>query len=372
MTIFGYRLERRFWIIIGLALIGIVAIIIISGRGTDPAQERLANPAVTPEGRAINLSALAGANNWLEEYISYQGGLFEPQEFTPFTQLSVYSGVPFKTQVLIPSRSVVQSARPELLFTKEGWDFYPALFLTPEIGISEDLLAQKNKELNDGQPLLLGFPQGSFPGISEEKGFALKEITGLLYGHNAMLDPNYSGQQLLAPTLLVYSERTVDPVELIRPATHRADLNATYLQGTRALDVRSVEWSSGKEIRVCLRFSNRGTRPIPPWQGGADISSSFILASGQEGSPTVEIDENSTLGQSQPLQPGNSVEGYVRFTQPPAAGPQPSINLVIPALNDSRNEAGRTTLKITAQQFVPVEQSAKSSGGQATGGCALN
>jgi hypothetical protein len=356
MTIFGYRIERRFWIIIGSIALVVIGLIVISGRSSDPSQQFLTEPAFP----VSELSDLANERQFLTPYVEAYG-LNEPESVEPFFSLTQFSGAPFKARVLIPPRDEAQSVRSDLVFSANNWEFTPAIFLTPDVPLPPSALQEKVSELESGRPLLLAFPAGQL----RAEGQA--EVTGLLYGHSQMIRPTADGTP--TPVLLVSSARPLNPVELANPATNRADLGITYLQGRRLIEVRNVEWSSGRQIRMCLKISNRGNLPIDAWAGGGGLTGSYTAKSGQQGTFPAQVDELSTLASSEALPPQESVEGYLFFEQPPLAGPEERLRLVIPDFDNPDVPRLSTTIQVSADQFAPVAESDKAAAGRSTGGC---
>lgn len=334
MTVFGFHIRARFWVILGAIIVLIAGFVWFKGQQPEP-YDPLTQPAFSPS----KLGKLG--DSWIDPYISYFG-VRDPETSAPIANLTENLGTPFRFRVLLPS---VQDAstRPDLNLIKYGWQFQPAVFLPPTEAITENLVSEKLGDLENGTPIMMGFPRGSVP-----TGGGFYEITGLLYWHSILLKgPSQDGYGS-APVVLAASARPLNSVELMAPATHKANLNITYRQSGMQVTLKSLEWASGKQVRLCMSIANVATRaPMSAWGGLNGFRAYFPQASGQA-STSGAPDEFSPLGETNVMDYLSPVSGYIVFDAPPASEPDASMQLFVPSINTN---GPPTIVSVRKRQF---------------------
>lgn len=354
MTVFGFRLKARFWWIIGALTLVFIAWMIVSSTRTPP-PDPLSEPAFPLQ----QLSKLS--DNWIQPYVA-QWGIRSPASNVPFADLSANSGTAFRFRAYIPPPDVA-AERPDLDTSRFGWRFVPAVFISTTERIPVDDLGSKDEELLDGRPLMIGFRQGSVPATG------VYELTALLYGPQQVisdLDPNAT---LSSPILLASSalERPLSPLQLEAPATHRADLNIIYEQGNYRLNIKSVEWASGQQVRLCTEILNSGSNvPLPSWDGINGFRAEYPQAAGS--SSDGSTDPLGPLANQDLLDKDVGTRGYIQFTNAPLRGPEDGMTLFVPALN-ADGAGAPTIIKVAPDQFRDTQRIDLISSGNSADGC---
>jgi hypothetical protein len=354
--------SKRFWFLIaGIILFFVLLFSFL------PSEEQV-DPFVTP---AFNTQELPGLQpDWIDPYISTYGLRRPENEETAFlNNYSTNVGLPFKFQVYIPSEEA-SAERPSLKVEKFGWSFSPAVFLNPFTPVSGEDYANLEGAVTEGSPLLLGFPSGNTPTRGRPY-----EITGLLYWNSDVLNPptveeSDSGFSP-APVILVASARPLAPTELASPTTHQADLDITYSSGPYTLDLKRIEWSSGRQVRICTSLTNSGSNvPVPRWLGLENFRAQYPQGGGQ-GESTASPDQESPLGIQESLSINSTITGYIIFDIPPASSPEEEMTLYVPSLNSIEAEnGGQTVIQVTPDQFSDTSQTNMNERGDlAASGC---
>jgi len=356
MRIGGYKISgvtRRFWLILAAVIVVFFLLIYFASSH----KQEAGNPLSIPAFAVSQLQDHAQKPGWIEPYISYYG-LKQPERAQYFTDNYTASvGLPFKFRVYIPSQDVLAD-RPDLNVSKDGWQFVPAIFLDPDKAVSPDGLTDQQLP---AQPLILGFPEGQTPAAGQAY-----DITGLVYWNSKPLLSN-KGQS--SPVILAASASPLATTDLENPTTHLADLNIVYQQNNMQLDLRKVEWSSGRQVRVCVALSNVGSpTPLPIWQGLSSFSAEYAQAVGQ-GSSTGEPDPNSPLATQSTINEGSSVVGYITFDQAPSGAPSSPMTLFVPPLNNISFGGAPTAITIKPPQFTDVSKVDYDTQGTASDGC---
>lgn len=360
MKIGGVRItgvSKRFWYVAGgLGLFLALVFYLISS------QPPPANPLVVPAFPPEKLEKQKP--NWIEPYISAYG-LRKPENFAAFTNnYSLNLGLPFRFRVAIPEQETLLQ-RPSLNVQKYGYQFVPSVFLDPTLSVSSDDLVNLEEELISGQPLVVGFPQGATPAAGQAY-----EVTGLLYWNSDQLKrpTGEEAEALTAPVVIAASARPLATTELEAPTTHRAELDITYQERAQQLSIHRVEWSSGRQVRVCISMTNVGSpNPLVRWSGLDEFRAEFEQSVGQ-GSSTAVPDEMSPLSTQQVLDLNSTITGYVIFDMPPAAAPSSGMTLYVPPLNMA-GTGPPSSIEIKPDQFQDVSEIDRDSRGDASDGC---
>ena len=353
MTLFGFRIKARFWVILGGVVLVLFTIFYLKSNQDEPY-----NPIQEPYFPVSKLPKVAQDPNWMQPFISSYG-IQEPQDYSAIEALSANAGYPFKVRVYIPSQEDALD-RPDLSAVQYGWRFVPAVFLDPSETLTKEALPNKTNELTAGVPMVIGFPEQS--ALTQGSPY---EVTGLLYWHSAPLIPADEQLGPSSPVLLASSARVISPVELAAPATHRADLNISYDQNNMRINLKSVEWSSGLEARVCVSIANTGNMPVEPWQGLSAFRAEYSSGAGSSGG---EPDVYSPLGTQETMDPGVTTTGYIVFENPPLSSPDEGMTLTVPPLNAGIQGIG-TQLRITPDQFKSTSEIDRAARGAASSQC---
>ena len=345
--------SRRFWYIIGGFVVLLIAIFSLLPSSTPPP-----NPLVIPAFSTDKLDTLPA--NWIEPYISNYG-LRQPEKAASFTSsYSVNLGLPFRFRAYIPSQAALANS-PKLEVTKYGYQFLPAIFLDPTASLSPDDFTSLDDQLSSGgRPIVLGFPENQTPAAGQAY-----EITGLLYWNSGQLTQSAGSA---APIILTASARPLAASELSAPTTHLANLNLTYQEKDLQLSLGHVEWSSGRQVRVCVSLTNVGSpNPLNRWSGLDNFRAEYPESTGQ-GSSTATADPNSPLATQTLLDQNTTVTGYIIFDQPPAAAPDSGMTLFVPPLSAS-GIGPPTAIRIAPSQFTDAAATNRDSRGDASDGC---
>jgi hypothetical protein len=354
--------SKRFWFLVaGIVLFFILVFTFL------PSEEQV-DPFVTPAFSSQELSRLQP--DWIDPYISTYGLKRPENEETAFiNNYSLNVGTPFKFQVYIPTEEAA-TERPSLQVEKFGWSFSPAIFLNPFTPINSENYANLEEGVTQGNPLVLGFPSGNTPTRGRPY-----EITGLLYWNSDLLSPPTTEEQesgfSTAPVILVASARPLAPTELANPTTHQADLNISYSSGPYKLDLKRIEWSSGREVRICTSLSNVGSNlPVQRWLGLDGFRAQYPQGGGQGESP-ASPDPESPLGTQESLSIDSTITGYIIFDIPPASSPTEEMTLYVPGLNSLDPESGgQTVIQVTPGQFIDTSKTNMNERGDlASSGC---
>ena len=179
--------EKRFWFILGTVILLIGAgVYLWSNRPSPPPPNTM--PAFDPK----ELPRLP--DDWFDEQVKAYGlrTAASTDEFTAGYVANL--GQPFRLKVMIPDQESAKE-RPSLSLRKDGWIFRPAIFLPPTQAQSQDDLQSRLDELSDGQPLMLGFPEGAQP--AAEGG--PYEIAGMLWWRSDAFNPPTDERELELP-----------------------------------------------------------------------------------------------------------------------------------------------------------------------------
>jgi hypothetical protein len=349
MTILGYHIERRFWIFLGILVFLIIGWIAFNRFSEKP------DPLNTPAFAISELPAAAQSDDWIDPFIELNG-IRAATSVSDFNQVSVNRGQPFRAQVLIPSADEAADQRPDLLKRFKGWNLVPAIYLDPTETVNQEIIDERAANLSAEELIVVAFPEGQSIGSSQ----GIYEVTGLLYGHSQML-----GAEALAPLVLASSVRNLTVDEFTNPTTDLADLDISFRRGNVQTNVRSIEWSSGKQVRVCLEFENVGSAPINPNDYMSAATATYRLANGSQADSLSEgFNPESPLNLTD-IQPESKSAGFALFPAP-FEDPEETLTLRLPP------GPGRqpTIITVTQSQFQTAAEAAARSGGQAVGGCA--
>jgi len=357
MTIWGFTIEKRFWYFSVGALALIIGLLFVISSKPAPYDPYLES-ALPPN----QLNTLSG--NWLDPYIS-EYGVTTPQSFEAFTSdYPINVGIPIRFRVYLP-RADESADRPDLTLSKYGWQFTPGVWIPPQQAISAEELTTLTSEVLAADPAVVGFPEGKLPVLGEAY-----TVTGLLFWHTARLNPDAGLGAPSAPVILAGSDQFLTPAELASPTTHIADLDIAYRQNNLLLNLKRVEWSSGRQVRLCLSVTNTRstTGSIDIWPGLSAIQASYPLVDGAKGVSIGEIDESGSLINQDLLERGTPATGYVVFPDGPSGEPNAGLRLTIPALNQA-GAGPPTEIDVQPNQFRDISVNDKITRSSATGEC---
>lgn len=339
-------ISRRFYFIVSGVILCIILLVELWPSSAPPA-----NPYTTPAFPPSLLSSPAlQQGGWISNLIS-ANGLFIPQQATDFTGVGYAShlGLPMQFAAFIFNPQTAQTARPDLVFQKDGYTFEPAEFLTPNVPVSLSTLT--NSSSLPTQPLDLGFRSSATPVPN-----AAYEITGLLWWRSDLFSPQGTQAQgappLASPIIIVDSYRQLSDVELQAPTTQAATLDLNYEEGPLALDISNIEWSAGQQLRVCIQVTNISNQTQPMWSGVGSMTADI-----GQGAETGTADPNSALSTTGQLLPYQSVAGYILFGASVADASQP-LTLQMPTLGTQTSYQGSFSGQGQDSLIINVPQSA--------------
>lgn len=305
--------SRRFYVVLGLVFFVVVALVVLKPKPEAP--------------RDTTLPAFPVAQ--LE---NTKSGFLDQNVITQMTRVSFATtdynanfGQAFKFRVFIPV-SNGRSGRPDLVRQARGWSFKPAVFLDPKKTYDQQIMETEAAAALQDQPLEIGIRVDEEP--AEGKAY---ELTGMLWWRSDQLLPEGQEDDRIkelkaSPVFLIDKYEELSTVELNAPTTHQADLDLVYQEGPLQLDLKRIEWSSGREMRVCLSISNKSNSTVPLWEG----LGSFTAEAGK-GSVAGSVDPSGSLVSVTELAANQTVPGYVIFG-PEISNPRPNMALRFPAM----------------------------------------
>lgn len=372
MRIGRATIEPKFFVIVGLLLaLAFGALTTLLG-GDDDAIDPATEPAFDPT-QLVKLKP-----GWLGKHIEQRGinRLPDPDDPNcvygePGVIRSVadmvanpicMTGQPVRLKVYLPQ--VDSNTRPDLQKSDFSHNFVPATFIPPDRTTTVEELAERATEVlelqeesernaPDGRVLMVGFRADDTPPPG-----AAYEINALYYWRsdqvNSRLYPEDGSGPLPAPVLLVDSYTPLPATELAAPTTHRAMLNFIYREdrvnaaGAMELIVHDIEWSAGRQMRVCVSLTNDSTAPQSTvWQG---VSSTTAMVA-NVGDFTGEPNPAAGFFSAATMQPGQTITGYIDFNGVRQPGP---LTLAMPGLNSGTEVENQVQVPVSEDKIVPV------------------
>jgi hypothetical protein len=352
-------ISTRFWVILGVIIVLIAAIVILRPSGESDA-EREALPAFpTAELKTTRLG-------WLDNTENLHTAASGEEIAGAYYTTDAGRGQVYRLRVYLPPAQAGEESRGDLYLTSPttGYTFVGGTVLEPTQTYTADTLATEAEEqFTSARPVQLGFPSDRLPTLGEAY-----EITGMLWWNSFEVSrvPAESQTDVLsAPTFIVDRYQKLSPDELRAPSTHVTDTSFVFHEGPLEIRIPRLEWSSGNELRACVILRNLSTTPLSSWPEMLSSMSADIGA----GSVTGQLTEFSPLGNGAPLESQQTVPSYMVFDGS-VADPQQDLTLRMRTLPS--NQRAASALNSLQLQVLPDNIQGVDQGQQQVNQCAAN
>lgn len=345
------QIDKKVWFSIAGVVLLIIFIIFFWPREEE--KPVYANPAPGLETTVVQ-NELDPEGEWIEPYIAYYG-IANPTSTADFVNLERNVGIPFRFRIYLPPDDI--SEHPDLNVNQFGWQFTSGYFIPPNIALTPETSLDDIVGSN-ALPIQLGFA----PGKKQSPGQAY-QVEGILWWQSRGVNPKITDPRApVSPTVLVSSAQKLSLSELQAPADYVALLNQSYKQYPYIVSLRQIEWSSGKQIRLCMSVYNYSRTTQPNWEGAQNGGATLSF-----GGPTItstdDPDPSNSLKEGEiPRQ--SAVNGYLIFGDSttgtaPSSSPQDVLSANLPltlrmphiSLTRTSGTIGDFTVQTPADQF---------------------
>jgi hypothetical protein len=333
MRIGSYKINnisKRFWVLAVLLLV-LPIIVFISLPGDEP-EPFLLNPkkddlrSFFSDPRS-SLETLARSG---KDYKWYPIGE-KDQTIAPGNDWDPvqYQNDTIETRIFVPNSrqlDAIAKARPSLVYTRDGINYYPVFVILPERAITEENRVDWVSAFVGGEELTPVLQIASTEVLPPGE----YDIRGLLYARSNLLNKQTPAEEDNAsftswvPTVLLAEKVPVSPAEGEKPASGRAEINIPVRVGNYELILKSIEWAPPEEIRLCVGASNisRFARIAPPDLEGNNRF--YLTVNGRKYSLTLRDQERSPFASLNPTLDRGAEPIFTYFSYVDSGTPLPA------------------------------------------------